>query len=184
MHTFQYISNIYLEKLQNVDFCKLVPSNAEYLFLLGNIGRPNEDITFRFLKYCSANFKKVFYIAGTYEFYIATSNFYDVNSQILQLCSKFSNVIFLQNMSYKLPDDTLILGTTLWSDISDIDYKFLKHKNELITPSFINKLHGQATKWLEKKIKSNPNKQIIILSHFSSNLIDHAPNIKYWICGA
>jgi predicted MPP superfamily phosphohydrolase len=70
--TIQYISDIHLETHHNTSksiFEKILKPSSPYLALCGDIGYPGAQLYEPFLKYCSDNFKYVFYIAGNHEFY-------------------------------------------------------------------------------------------------------------------
>lgn len=88
----------------------------------------------------------------------------------------FENVHFLQNESFELTNDVVIIGTTLWSkvptDLSDLvsysmnDYtQIYNDNNYLITPEEINVIHDNNINQSRQLIDKNYGKKIVMVSH-------------------
>lgn len=170
-----YISDIHLEYRAKIPIIR--QNNLNYLALIGDIGNPFQKNYSEFLKNISGEFDKIFLISGNHEYWQDKYNYQEVNHQINNICSKFNNIYFLNNKIYKL-NNYNILGTTLWSRISNNnnnmgDYKY-------ISPENINILYNNSIKFLENSMDKN--KQNIILSHFlpSYKLIEAKYRVGYY----
>lgn len=176
----QYASDLHLEFYDNYTFENFIKPSAEILFLLGDIGNPDSIIYQNFIQDCSNNFNKVFLIAGNHEYY-SGKNIKDIDLIIKNICTKYNNVIFLNNDIYELNDDYVLIGTTLWSNLSqnemvDLIFSsndFLKIKNEGKNLDFntVNSFFKNNVRWLEDNLKKIIDKKIIILTH-------HLPSYK------
>lgn len=149
--------------------------DADYLCLCGDIGNPFESIYKHFLVDCANSFKKVFIIAGNHEYY--SSSIEHTLSQIKSICAMINpeKLIFLQNSSFQLPNNTKIIGTTLWSkldedQISDIRF-FIADFRKITNFSIYQyeKEHKIACDFIKNEVTSNQN--IIIMTH-------HAPILQ------
>lgn len=180
----QFISDLHLEFYkQEIILTDFVTPCAPNLAILGDLGYPSNDNFTSFLRQASDNYQKIFFISGNHEFYNSIMN--ETNNEIIRICKTFSNVYYLDNDEHVLDDNTVILGTTLWTDIpiskrskvknSLNDYLKIfvqeQHYRTNITPEFTTTLHHTAVKWLENKINKYYNKEIIILTH-------HLPSFK------
>jgi len=185
-HSFQLISDIHLEfyKLSNIPF--IIPT-ADYLILAGDIGKPKSDIYYTFMQDCSEKFKHTFVICGNHEYYSNHHTIQQIDDHFIHLNNEWSNVHFLQRMSFEL-DDIIILGCTLWSHIPDSmlssivdmmnDYNHImigkneNHKYIKLDPNYVNQLHQNDLEWLRRNIESlSTDKKILIITH-------HAPLMK------
>lgn len=131
----QYVSDLHLEfEIDNINFEDLVCPCAPYLALAGDIGKPNHKLLDAFLRYCSHNWSRVFYVAGNHEYY---SNRYlfgddeldDIKStetmnakhmELIQMVQKYHNIHFFteDSPSVFLNDEQIALvGATLWTEI-------------------------------------------------------------------
>lgn len=152
----QYISDIHLEtRKHSVQFKDILDPIAPYLVLAGDIGNPLTPNYEEFLKYCSDNFKLIFYVLGNHEFYnsyrvekllknrkfITDKQFQDLSEKleldsvesrlrkIRGVCSKYPNIRLLNQDSapYKIPDsDYIVIGCTLWSKLKMEPYNYLQ----------------------------------------------------------
>ena len=151
----QYVSDIHLETSNSSrpNFNNILDPIAPYLVLAGDIGNPSTDIYEEFLKYCSYNFKQVFYVLGNHEYYnsyrvekllksksfITDKQFQDLSKKleldsvesrlrkIRGVCSKYLNIRLLNQDSYKIPDsDYIVVGCTLWSKLKMAPYNYLQ----------------------------------------------------------
>lgn len=158
MVKFQYISDIHLEHYKNLNSIKVQKlDDCENLFLLGDIGYAYSDIYHEFINYCSDNWINVFVIFGNHEYYCKPNNIKTME-EIENEVSKFrKNVYFLNNdhIFINKRDNTVkklleredhaddyikIIGTTLWSNITnsvasymnDYEYIYTDKKQKLI----------------------------------------------------
>lgn len=181
MTTFQYSSDLHLEfyEKEGVSFETLIKPTADNLILAGDIGYPSDEIYESFLEYCSKNFKNVILISGNHEYYGRIME--DVETQIREITKKFPNVKYLQNDCVELPDNILVIGTTLWTNIplnkksliTGINdyYKIYKKQNQNITIEDTCEYHKKSVKYITDTITKNLNKKIIVVTH-------HLPSIK------
>lgn len=135
MVRIQVISDIHLEFYSKINYEKILPIKGDILFLCGDISTAGSEKDFErlknFLGWCSSNFQETFYVAGNHEFYTADtmkkSNTMDVIIHRLKNGLKiFKNVHFLSNNTAKLNVNGktyLIIGTTLWADLSKTNQK-------------------------------------------------------------
>lgn len=193
----QFVSDLHLEFYQDDEFqkdgkfdiSKFATPCAEYLAILGDLSYPTSPNFEQFLETASQLYKKVFYVAGNHEYYIGDNpsmpTMSTVNANIEFICSNFANVYYLNNEEHLLNENTVILGTTLWSHIPDQKQRIVKdsikdytnifvdekHYKTGLTCKISNQLHTEAVLWLTEKLKKHQNKKVIILSH-------HMPSFK------
>jgi UDP-2,3-diacylglucosamine pyrophosphatase LpxH len=168
--TLQYVSDIHTDT--NGFFPKIKPQ-SDNLAICGDIGVPTNPICEDFLKYCSDNFKAIFFVPGNHDFDCGpvfnrdkVEKYEDIYKNI---CQKFKNINYC-NKTVINHENVLIAGTTLWSKA---DLNYLKNDNVFSETQILNTQktvdeHLKHVAWLENIIKknNNNNKKIIILSHF------------------
>jgi len=173
-----YISDLHLELRPNLNYNKLLQQKAKYLVLAGDIGNPviETNSYIKFLSAVSKSFKYVFYILGNHEYYNNQKiTLPEMRDKIMNICSKFRNIYILDNDSYELEDENIIiLGTTLWSMADHIeasrcnDYQRIWIKSDdsvvNITTADTTYWHQKNVDWLSSKIKD---KNYIIISHYA-----------------
>ncbi len=180
----QITSDIHTEsyKENEIQLKRWVKPMAPNLAILGDLGvisilehRKKVD---NFLSECNKAFDKTFYISGNHEYYNASNSkmtICEINMIIEELVGKYKNVYFLNNKKHEL-NDYLILGSTLWTKISDktrdeIQNKLADYMNiyddidKLITTYGMDYIHNKNLLWLIENIVNNPNKKIIIMTH-------------------
>jgi predicted phosphohydrolase len=176
MDSIQLVSDIHLE-LNKEKRIKIVPT-SDYLALLGDIGDPYQERYRKFLSKVSKKFKKVFVISGNHEFY--HNEFYATHKQIRDVCSPMPNVIYLENMTYQLPNFR-VFGTTLWSDVSDFagralqDTTLIRYRDRYLTVEDIRRLHKKAVDRIHSALE-NSTKPLVLLTHHG---MSHGMNGKY-----
>ena len=153
----QYLSDLHLE-LVDIDINEILIPEASNLAILGNLGNPFKPHYQEFLEITSKLFIRVFVIAGEQEY--SYSEMTKVDQRINEICSKFDNIYYLNHSEYKL-DQVTILGTTLWSEISNAN------------------LHYQSCDWLNLKILEHD--QVIILTHYDQLDYLVRANVKGWL---
>jgi len=188
---FQYFSDLHLEFFDNIEqINKLnIKPIAPYLIIAGDIGNicgSYQNMYQKFLTHVSRMFINVFIITGNHEYYnlcgekISNTNgwFEYIETKIKELIKPLSNVIFLQNELYMIPNtDLCIYGTTLWSDINqDMKYMIKKQINDYHSiPQFSIskscKLFRLNVDKLSDSLIMNKDKRFIVISH-------HLPSYK------
>lgn len=169
------MSDLHLEKRKTLfEF----PHKAPYLVLAGDIGDPSQEIYKSFLYKQAERFDKVFVLSGNHEYYSRTLA--ETDSLIQNICDGRDNLIYLNQTCYDLDDDHVILGTTLWSEMtdderSDIDC-FLADMRFIRNWSFEwnNVQHAKERRWLETAIKTveKREKLAIVVTHHSPSFKD------------
>ena len=177
-----YLSDLHLEfiKTSELDnFLKQIePKYEDICVLAGDIGNPYSKNYDECMKYMNNSFKKTFVITGNHEYYNNGKIIEETNDFLQIYFKKYSNISFLNN-SYEYYDTYCFVGTTLWSYITNPEYKINDTKAiKNFDYSKYNKLNKIAIDFLEDTVKHNTN--LIIISHHvpSYSLIDAKYKVK------
>lgn len=178
----RYVSDLHLEFRKNIDECPKFynypqsPNTENYLALLGDISIGDHRNLMDLFHQISPQYHKIFYIPGNHEYYtpnrIPYTKIYD---SLNNICSSFPNIHLLNNTTYQL-DDTVLLGTTLWSNIStsyqtaDLYHIYKTSSGQItnISNEDRNQWNKEAISFLRDNINRYREKKIIVLTH-------HAP---------
>lgn len=174
----QFFSDLHLEFNSKYNITPI----GEVLVLAGDIGCPFEKSYFVFLKEMSLLFPKIFLITGNHEYYKNTIK--TTNNKIREIVSQFHNITFLNN-SIEVYNGYTFVGSTLWSNLSDLRYLTCDRKSiKNITVDDINELHQTSIDFLQKTTNSNSN--VIVITHFlpSYTLCDPDYDKRYDQCYA
>jgi len=166
----QYISDIHLEfrhieEIKSI-IRKIIPV-CPILIFAGDIGNPFYNGYNLFIQEMSNKFEKVFLISGNHEYYGGKS-IEETDDQIKNIVKDYINVSYLQN-SYEDYKGIRWIGTTLWSNVIESDYKIndiYSIKNMSI--EMYNKLHQSSVEFLTKILDIDSVKCIIITHHLPS----------------
>lgn len=201
----QYVSDLHLDTRPN-GIIPLITASCEYLLICGDIGLADNYNYNMFFDDITKKFVKIFVVLGNHDYNI--SRLYNHKKVIKwtlyieSILKKYNNVIILNESSYNLDNNYVIIGTTLWSNpIYETKYDIHEFNNHIAE-------HNRQLLWLEKEIEKYNNKNIIIATHYvpSFKLIEnkyrinetitdqnkwYATNcehlinssIKAWICG-
>ena len=100
----------------------------------------------------------------------------EIDDQISTIIKNYSNVYYLNNDEHII-DDVVILGSTLWSDVTGEEVYIKQMMNDyskiyinnphktFITPKDTLQLYKKNVLWLEHKITQHKDKKIVILTH-------------------
>lgn len=200
---FQLFSDLHQEFITN--FFK-IPPLTDYLFLAGDIHKIDKNNFHMFFDYVSKNWKQVFYVPGNHEYYNKYNDIFELKYDYKHYFEKYDNIHFLDDDSYTLilnndnnntiNDKIVIIGSTLWSYVSDIDnindFKNIRQSesidnnnniqnkiiqkinsnskmeenNNLITKETFNELHYKSVEFINKHLNMIENEKIIIITHF------------------
>jgi len=171
--SIQIVSDIHLDynDINQNDFNNIIKPSAEILIIAGDLGNPFNDNYKNFLLFYSLLFIKIFIISGNHEYYY--NDIHETNAKIAEICSNFDNIHFLNNTTYEY-NNILFIGTTLWSDTTNIknydlstirDYRNIKN----FTQYKSNQLFRQNIEFIEKELEKN--KTSIVITH-------HAPSFR------
>ena len=176
---FQYISDLHLE-FHDTNIITLQPV-ADYLLLAGDIGNPTHNNYIEFLDDVSKKYKDVFIIAGNHEYYHQQLAMEQTEQIIRDICSKYSNVHFLQNEFYDFPATNVsIFGSTLWTHINPHESYVIQstlgdYENiPGFTTTTCTALHFKAIESYKTLVNKRKDRQIIVLVHHlpHTDLID------------
>lgn len=175
--SFQLYSDIHIELSKNL--FPRIPISAKYLILAGDIGKITMVNFKEFIKYCSSNWEKVFFVFGNHEFY-GSRSIDHLKGQFRTFFDDFENVILLDSEYYIL-DNLVIYGFTCWTKspytVASIakqylnDYKQIKTTRGNLTPDYVNALvERELEKFREFIIKVNNDEiecnSVMIITHF------------------
>lgn len=150
-------------------------SQADILFLLGDIGNVYQDRYWNFMRSCSKRYKKVFVILGNHEMYGTCVE--NAVKKMREQCKTMDNVVFLNKDTYDIDHLGIrIAGTTLWSHVEDEQMSdircFISDHRAILGWSVEenNCTHATSLKWLKREIDRArvDEKKLIIMTH-------HAP---------
>ena len=175
----RYFSDLHLEFIESNNIEQFITQISignidEVCILAGDIGNPYQSNYDVFMTFISNNFIKTFVISGNHEYY-GTTEIHITNAFMKNYFHKFNNITFLDN-SYEFYRNFCFVGTTLWSKITNPNYKI----NDVYKiPNFnyieYNRLNMLCVDFLEYTLCMNA--QFIVITHHipSNDLI----NVKY-----
>ena len=170
--TFQVFSDLHQEFITN--FYK-IPPKSDYLILAGDIHNINKSNFKMFFDYVSTNWKHVFYVPGNHEYYNRYYDIFYLKQEYKVYFKNYVNIHLLDDNAFSLNFNDInikIIGSTLWSTVSDIqginDFKHITEKeDQYISKESFNELHNNSVKFLKEQIDSLiNNEKIIIVTHF------------------
>ncbi len=158
-----------------------VPSIYEH-GSFADLGRKQKRVQiFRdFLKRMSNLFPHVIYVAGNHEFY--NGKFHKGIQYLREECAQYPNVYFMEN-DFKLIDDVMFVGATLWTDmnkhdpitlhsIRDMmnDFRIIKNDEKGYTnlkPADVAIRHRETLKYFQSVLDENKERKCVIVGHHS-----------------
>ena len=182
----QFVSDIHLEMIQYSYFdpSQIVqPGEAEFLALCGDIGYPEDAILEEFIRFCSRNYRMVFWLPGNHEFYSPSAanrmTIQDKVQRMEALTRKFSNIILMDQVGINIPGTPIrIIGCTLWTEIpQDFASQAAKYMNdfrliyktptERLSVEDVNTWHKSDRAWIESEIRATEQsgQELVVLTH-------------------
>jgi len=183
---FCLLSDLHLEIPLTIKNLPELESQAEYLFLVGDIGRPGKSTLEEFLNEVRQKFAKVFFVPGNHEFY--RGEYYSTKESMRELCNQWDNVIFMDRTTIVEHGKFRLIGASLWSFVSEearetvqrglSDYNAVSiiegdNPKRRITVDDTNKWHKEDVQFLKEQIEiaRTDNQVAVVLTH-------HAPLMK------
>lgn len=149
------------------------PSDIDYLILNGDIGSPDDTKYLHFIALASEKYRKVFVIAGNHEYYYHTIE--QTKRLINKICAKFNNVVFLDNEIYKFEDGTVLIGSTLWSQLDTSRLRYIKSNlsdfsliHDMNIDNYLS-FHARAVEFIKEEIEK-AKEAVIIATHHSPTI--------------
>ena len=180
---FQVYSDTHIELWNKIP---VLPINAKYLILAGNIGQVKHPLFFPFLDYCSVHWEKTFYVPGNCEYYSKKQSMDELEFEYsYKIGEKYKNVYYLNNTFVPLDENINIYGTTFWtippfSSKTDAkmyinDYNYITYNktdatktvnvNAELDTSYVKYVANNSFHLLNKYLNEE-NKKTIIVTHF------------------
>ena len=141
-----------------------------------------------FLKRCSEAFPHTIYIAGNHEFY--HGKFHGSLDDLMNECSKFPNVYFLENLTKKI-DDVTFIGCTLWTDMNKgdpltlhavttmmNDYNIIREDSKGYTklrPAHTAWRHARSVEYIRTVIEGKFDEKFVVVGHMAPSPLSTHP---------
>jgi predicted phosphodiesterase len=179
----QFVSDIHLEMMRTgyFDPSRIIQAGeAEFLALCGDIGYPEDAILEEFLRFCSTNYRKVFWVPGNHEFYSPhRMTIQEKFKKMESLCRTFPNIILMNQTAVNIAGTPLrIIGCPLWTHIPEDavsraekymnDFRLIyKTETQRITVDDLNAWHRADRAWIESEIRAaeESGQELVVLTH-------------------
>ena len=164
---------------------------SDTLILAGDIASFDTPALLPFLEYVSDKFSNVIYVPGNHEYYCeadpshqSIKSMNEIDTYLLDICSKFDNVYFLNNSVIEI-NKIKIAGCTLWTPCIDVHQKYayyqMKDRHYIYTdvsdidipqklkPQDINSLYNESMEFLSNL--DDTRIDIVVTHHLPSKLM-------------
>lgn len=170
METFQYVSDLHIDKNTNLKI-KINPKNIDKnLIIAGDLCKTKDPLYQQFISTICKKFNNIFLIPGNHEYY--DSSFNKTNKFLKNLDKIFPNLHVLNKKKFITKKGNVILGCTLWSSIPFDLMDDVKVVEPILNFSNTkrNELFNDHYKWLLKNMNKYQNS--IVVTH-------HAPSHRF-----
>lgn len=182
----QYASDLHLEFRQNKEFIKdnpLVP-NGDVLVLAGDIVPFAIMDKFKdFFNYVSDNFQTTYWVPGNHEYYQ-----FDAATKSGILFENIKSNVFLINNNTVLHQDTNLIFSTLWSNISPAnqwqierglsDFQVIKYNGFRLSAEWYNQLHNDILTFITQEIQQISAGKTIVITHHVPTFLNYPEQYK------
>lgn len=164
----QYVSDVHVD---NKNYMPNIEQHADILAICGDIGKVTHPTVDKFIGINAKKFEKVFIVAGNHEYdCCAVYNEEKVNKYkpiLKNICESYNNVILLDKSCYKITDEIIIAGATLWSSS-----EYIVNKTHMIKH---NEIHNDNMNWIKNICEDNSTSKIVMMTHYvpTFKLIEH-----------
>jgi predicted phosphohydrolase len=165
-----FVSDLHLEHKQwqrdypriNESSLKKLDDSVHGIAIVGDLSNPYYDNFTLFLAYCGSLFKNVYFVAGNHEYYSKGFCKYTIKETItkriefsIEQAKDISNnnsIFYLDNSHIQLPNNKIIIGSTLWSNHQQ---SLILSKNNYLTSmyEFINDEYYDSCNFLKQELK-------------------------------
>jgi len=211
----QYISDVHIDTCTDADIPKIFnlvkpATGAKMLAVCGDVGLPTHPNTKLFFEHVASLYEKILFVPGNHDYGFSTfdaDGYAEFTPKLSDLCSTFKNIYVLDNNTF-VDDDTIFIGSTLWSNsiITETEENIEKFPLYIKNCNDHRKKHLDDLNWIKKTVEENRDKQIVMLTHYSPTikLMEPAyvkkgkefvswyatdleylmtPPITHWLCG-
>lgn len=186
---FQYFSDLHME-FRDRESLPEIPVVAPYLVIAGDITTHRRPDNYqRLFTQIAPLFRYIFFVSGNHEYYHnPTMCLMSTETQIRETIEPYSNVIYLQNQTFLIPEtDIVVFGTTLWSQIRPEEASsVLNSLNDYrcipaLTINETTHLHQESLDKLEQTLNhpEYKGKRFVIISHHLPSYSLISPKFKY-----
>lgn len=200
-------SDLHLEFDKNLIKLNILDQpHADILILAGDIivGKylldDEESLYFQFFRSVCNKYQQVLYILGNHEFY--HGNIESTPFRIKNILKSFDNLHILDNDGI-IVDDTLFLGSTLWTDgysqISHLpfvvkninkgmnDFRFIAKGESVLSFKDTLSLHHEAMEFIGSSYEQREGMNVVVITHHSPSFLSCHPrffnnHINYCYC--
>lgn len=196
MRILRYLSDLHLERVTDLysafnlrPFLTTDPTHRYFLALVGDIANvttpAHRNKLTVFLKQLSPVYEQIYYVLGNHEYYglpLASTR-----AHVQAICLMFPNVTLLDN-DVAFIDELKIIGTTLWSEVTDQrlvvessinDYRSIYHdETRKLTVDDTNRFHQEAVTFLKRELETT--QPVVVLTHHAPLFND--PDSNHYTC--
>ncbi len=182
----QYCSDLHLEFPENLSEMNrnpLIPSSP-ILILAGDIVpftlAKNRDPFFDFI---SGEYETAYWLPGNHEYYGS-----DLEEKTGTLNIEIRKNVFLVNNISILTSGVRLIFSTLWSRIGVVnelaiqrgmsDFRLIRNKGHLLTPSHYNFLHQDCKTFLESELTGDESGKTIVVTHHVPTIFNYPERFR------
>ena len=184
---FDYCSDLHLDLFENSSDKEIIKyiskklhkeNRGDYIIIAGDIASNNIEYKrlYQILdKWCSENYQMTFVVLGNHDYY---GGDLETSAKNVQKWMPSTVVLDFRVSPYFILDDVVLVGTTMWTDVSDAykglfirsqlnDYRAIKtsENGERVTTEDITNEHKKSVEALETIFKYFSDRNIVVVTH-------------------
>lgn len=129
-------------------------------------------------KFINCHYQRAFFVLGNHDYW-----YYDIDDVLMFWKNHLSDSIhLLNNDMVTLDQDTLLVGSTGWTEIDDADqrmhaqywmndYRYIRNDHGRLTADITSNFATATKKYIQRIAEENHNKKIVVVTH-------HAPSLN------